>query len=90
MRKTIWIEPLLVSKIEDVRSRERPIPSFGAICNRLMWLGLSGYQAPKIDYEKVIELETPKSKYCDGCGSQIEDPASRFCFRCGREISIPL
>jgi len=90
MRKTIWIEPLLVSKIEDVRSRERPIPSFGAICNRLMWLGLSGYQAPKIDYEKVPLVETPKMRYCDQCGRDLKDPSMSFCDGCGREISIPL
>lgn len=86
MRKTIWIEPKLVFKIDDVRARERPIPSFGAMCNRLMWLGLSGYKAPAIDYERVPLLEAPKLKYCDECGSKLPIEGAKFCDSCGVKV----
>jgi hypothetical protein len=82
------MEEKLALKIDEVRGRERPIPSFSEMISRLAWRGLAGYQTPRIDFERVPLIEKDSSKFCDSCGSRLEDLQARYCDRCGREIII--
>ena len=90
LRKTLWFEGELAKKIEDLRSMERPIPSFSEMVIRLIWRGLSGYQTPRIDYERILEREAPRIKYCDSCGSDLGETRPRFCDSCGRAIIVSM
>jgi hypothetical protein len=80
----------LAFKIDEVRGRERPIPSFSEMISRLAWRSLAGYQTPRIYFERLplIEIEKAPSKFCDSCGSRLEDVQARYCDRCGGEIII--
>ena len=92
LRKTLWFDDDLIRRLEEVRARERPIPSFTEFAIRLIWRGLSGYQVSRIDFEKVPLLESPRISYCDACGSLLPklEPLERasFCDRCGVKIPI--
>jgi len=40
VKRSITIDPKLAEKIEDLRTKERPVPSFSTVLSRLAWKGL--------------------------------------------------
>jgi len=48
VRKSFWIDPDLLARVEEYRRSKTPIPTFGKALNQLLEKGLSQEELPKL------------------------------------------
>lgn len=60
VKKSITIDPELADKVEALRTKERPIPSFSTVLSRLAWKGL-GKRARKAVRKRAKKKEEEES-----------------------------
>lgn len=70
----------LVKTVDDLRAKERPIPTFSDMLVRLARKGVLAYEI-KTSQIQII-------RFCDACGRPLEPEGARFCDSCGRPLFI--